>query len=203
MRAIVYISALYFLLPLELLHAGDDEKDRERAERRLRNLETRANGVAAAAVGAEHAGFLQRETRRLLKRCREHALSSYEFDRLLEAMDDLLDVRDDLHAAARQKPETGTDKREETEKRSVTAKRLERAYFRVQQAEYFARLSAEKQAPEYITLSRQIYQRARAAYDARDYGRAMKLASASGEMVNVLENLAQAAVRRPEPPILK
>jgi hypothetical protein len=134
----------------------------------------------------------------LFERCRTFPPATYKFDRMLEALDDLLDAREDLHAAAvnpRKQADGEADRRD-------TAKRLERSYFRVQQGDYFARLSADDHAKEYVALARQLYQRARAAYDAREHHRAEKLASASSELVNVLENLAQAAVRKREPPIL-
>jgi len=183
-----------------LLRADDDQKDRHRAERRLSSLETRAKKFTTAPDSTELSGFLQQETLRLIERCR--ALlpsSSYQFDRILEATDDLLDSREELQAADRRQ---APSEKEEKAQRD-TARHLERAYFRVQQADYFARLSGDKHAPEYITFSRQLYQRARAAYDEREYHRANRLASASSELVSVLENLAQAAVRKPVPPELK
>jgi hypothetical protein len=195
MRVIVYI------LLAGLLHSEDDHKDRRRAERRLSNLEARAKAISTLGAGADSSRFLEDETRRLIGRCRTFPLASYEFERMLEAVDDLLDARENLQTTAPQQRRTEKDR--EHESRGATAKRLERAYFRVQQAQYFARLSGDNEALEYIPLSRQFYQRARAAYDSQEYGRANRLASASSELVNVLENLAQAAVRRPEPPILK
>jgi hypothetical protein len=151
------------------------------------------------AVDTEQAStFLARETQRLLQRTRKLQPASYEFDRMLEALDDLLDAREDLLSAAKPNRDSGHSDRA----RSDTAKRLERAYFRVQQGEYFARLSADQNAQEYVLRSRQLYQMGRAAYDKREFHRANKLASASSEFVNVLENLAQAAVRKPDPPVL-
>ena len=197
MRRITYMLSTAALLVTGLLHAEDEEKDRKRAERRLQNVEARAKSLPKA--GPEPTSFLEAETRRLLERRRNFALTTYESDRLLEAIDDLLDAREDLHASVRE----GSDKDKRNNKPEGAAKRLERAYFRVQQGEYFAKLSGDKRAMDYLPIARQLYQRARAAYDAQEYGRANRLASASGELVDVLENLAQAAVRRPEPPVLK
>ncbi len=177
-----------------LLPAGD-EKERDRAQRRLQNLETRARKIGRPAIADETSTFLASETQRLIERTKSLDRSSYAFARMIEAIDDLLDARDDLESAHRDE--------DERETREDTAKRLERAYFRVQQGDYFARLSADKNASEYVLRSRQLYQRGRSAYDRKEYRRANELASASGELVNVLENLAQAAVRRPEPPVLK
>jgi hypothetical protein len=178
-----------------LLAAGDERKDRDRAQKRLQNLEARARKILRPAMADETSAFLARETQRLIERTKNLDRSSYEFARMIEAVDDLLDAREDLQSAQSDE--------EKDERREDSAKRLERAYFRVQQGDYFARLSADKTASEYVLRSRQLYQRGRSAYDRKEYRRANELASASGELVNVLENLAQAAVRRPEPPVLK
>lgn len=189
-------AAAFTALTVGLAWAGDDKP--ERAERRLRSLETRARKIPRTDSDETRA-FLQRETQRLIERTRTFPPVSYEFDRLLEALDDLLDAREDLAAAAR--PNSRHDK--DKESRDSVARHLERSYFRVQQGDYFARLSSDSHARDYVLRSRQLYQRARAAYDKRDFRQAAKLASASSELVNVLENLAQAAVRKPEPPVLE
>ena len=191
-------SAGLFAVSVCLIHAGDDDKSK-RAERRLLSVQTRAKKIPRVADADDPAGFLSRETHRLMNRCVALSRSSYEFDRMLEAVDDLLDAREDLVAAGRDR----RSRKNADETRGDTAKRLERSYFRVQQGEYFARLSGDKQGAEYVLRSRQLYQKARAAYDSEEYHRANKLASASSELVNVLENLAQAAVRKPEPPVLE
>jgi hypothetical protein len=198
-RRIALMLPVVLLLSAGVVRAGQDDKRVDRAQRKWHSLETRAKKFSLPSNAAEPAGFLEAETRRLLDKTRSFPPASYEFDRHLEAIDDLLDAREDLHAAGRD--EAGNRKEEAT--RDDTAKRLERAYFRVQQGDYFARLSAEKHASHYVPLARQLYQRARLAYDGREYRRANRLASASSELVNVLENLAQAAVRKPEPPVLK
>jgi hypothetical protein len=198
----LYIAGRAFALAAlaaGLVHAEDDDKSRKRAERRLLALNTRARKIDPPDRADEPAAFLFRETQRLIQRSREASRSLYEFERMLEAVDDLLDAREDLASAAQ-----GEKDRENVERaRDDTAKRLERAYFRVQQGDYFARLSGDQRAPDYVRLTRRLYQKARAAYDTREFRRAGKLASASTELVNVLENLAQVAVRKPEPPVLK
>lgn len=199
MRRAKHIVPVLLILCIGDLRAGNEQDDRRRAERKLTGLEARAKRIAAAHSTAPFEPFLQQETKRLLERCRAFAPASYKFDRMLEALDDLLDARDELLAAAAQ---TQPSQKDSEDERRDTAKRLERSYFRVQQGDYFARLSADEHAKEYVALSRQLYQRARAFYDTRDYRRADKLASASSELVNVLENLAQAAVRKLEPPVL-
>jgi hypothetical protein len=199
-------SLVAAVVALAICGAYAGEKRRLAPEQRLHKLELRARRIPVVTNGDQPGQFLISETRRLINRSRSVPAGSYEFERLLEALDDLLDAREDLAEARRgngleSKRRDGKPEKEDT--RTATARRLERAYFRAQQAEYFGRLSGEQQASEYTLRSRQLYQQARAAYDLREYERATKLASASSEMVNVIENLAQAAVRRPDPPVLK
>jgi hypothetical protein len=187
------------------LSSAADDKDRKRAERRLRELENRARKIAGTA--ADESEFFLKETQRLIERSRKLSPASHKFERLLEALDDLMDAREDLVTGQRGNDGSERDPPDEDaekeDRRADTARHLERAYFRVQQAEYFGRLSKDEHASQYIVRLRRFYQQARAAYDGKDYRRAEKLASASSELVNVLENLAQAEVRRPEPPVLK
>jgi hypothetical protein len=180
------------------LVVGDDDDGSKRPERRLLRLENRAKKMSRLPEPADAGGFFVNESQRLVEQARARTGSPYEFDRILEALDDLLDAREDVAAGQGSRPS-----RKEGDGARDTARRLERAYFRVQQAEYFARLSADKNGPEYVRRSRQLYQKARAAYDAQNFYRANKLASASTELINVLENLAQAAVRKPDPPVLE
>ena len=177
---------------------ADDGNDRKRAERTLHSLRERAERLPKPSSGDEIASFLAKDTERLMKRCRSMKTGSYEQRRILEALDDLLDARDDLIQAR-----SPVSKEKDGPERGDTARRLERVYFRLQHGEYFAELSRDLQAAEYVRRSRQLYQLARSAYDRGEYLRASRLASAANELVNVLENLAQASVRHPDPPVLK
>jgi hypothetical protein len=80
---------------------------------------------------------------------------------------------------------------------------LERTYFRVTQADYYARISTDPNGSAYVRSARRLYQAARREYDAKNYDRARRFAGAAGELVNTLENLAQAVVRGPDPPKLE
>ena len=73
----------------------------------------------------------------------------------------------------------------------------------MQQADYFAGLSGEKDAKQYLTRSRSLYQQARSAYDSRQYDRAQLLGDAASNIVTALENLAHACLRIPDPPVIK
>src|SRR5688572_31851799 len=104
MIRITYILPALLAVLAGLLHADEDGKSRNRAERRLLNMEKRAAKIAkpgnTAANMDEASVFLLRETQRLIERSRSLVRPSYAFDRTLEAIDDLLDAREDLHAAA-------------------------------------------------------------------------------------------------------
>jgi hypothetical protein len=179
------------------LFAGDDDEHSTKTERRTRSLEKRAKRIPGARD--KTAEFLAGESSILLQRVRQSKTDSYVVDRLLEALDDLLDAREQLEKARRQSEDNESGGRE---RRGKTARRLERTYFRVRQADYFAKLTGEARAPSYVSYARELYQRARTSYDKGRNEQAERLAEASGELVNVLENLAQAAVRNVDPPRL-
>ncbi len=187
------------LLFVAVAGQAEDEKKGRKLETRRLKMEARAGMMSAPSAKDELSNFLARETQRLIERSRTLSGSPYEQDRVLEALDDLLDARDDLVAAG----QPNRDGKKTGDPQRSTAKSLERAYFRIQQGEYFAKLSGDARAGEYVVRARRLYQMARAAYDVGGFHRATKLGSAGAELVNVLENLAQAVVRRPEPPVLE
>jgi hypothetical protein len=76
-------------------------------------------------------------------------------------------------------------------------------YFRVRQAEFFASLTNEKNAEQYVTWSKSFYQQARVAYDAHEYQRSRLYGDASYSIVFALECIAQATVQVPETPNTK
>ena len=79
---------------------------------------------------------------------------------------------------------------------ACAAEHLQRVYFRLQQADYFARNTGEdaKQLPE---LARKFYERALQAYDRRDWRAADEFAKSADDTIRGLENLAQAAIPPP------
>jgi hypothetical protein len=87
--------------------------------------------------------------------------------------------------------------------RRNAAEFLQRCYFRVQQADYFAGQSGEKDSKKYVTTTRSLYQQARSAYDAHLYDRAQMLGDASSLVVMALENIAHASLNIPDPPVIK
>lgn len=87
--------------------------------------------------------------------------------------------------------------------REAQAERLERTYFRLQQAEYFQKQSRDPRAKGLVQSARQFYQKARRAYDLRDSRGADEYAKVSEEVVKALERLARTAMPTREPPRLK
>jgi len=179
-----------------------DRKKRSAEEKKLEELDElskRLNRLASDADLADEQRFLHDRIGELMKRARETPGDSYLFGRLEEAIDDLLDGSDALRDARR----AAIDKDEDDEDdRERTARELEQTYFRVQQGDYFAEQSRDPQAGDYVRTAQRLYQQARAAYDAREYRRSRHMADAAREVIGGLENLAQAAVRIPEPPKL-
>ena len=163
--------------------------------RKLQELQRKLERRVAKAPTAEVNRFLHEHSAELIERASEAQENRYRFDRLARAADDLLEASERI-----------LDSREpngEDEDRGDAARRLERTYFRVQQAGYFARQSGRPDGDAFIRHARALYQQARTAYDQQDYPKADKLADAAGRIVSALERLAQAEVRVPDPPRLK
>jgi hypothetical protein len=78
------------------------------------------------------------------------------------------------------------------------ADRLQRIYFRLQQADYFATASGMADAKSLPPVARKFYEQARKAYDSGSWFAADEYAKSADDTVRGLENLAQASV--PEPP---
>jgi hypothetical protein len=198
-------AALAGFLGLMIVPAlGADRKKRSAEEKKLEELDDltrRLNRLAADAGLVDEQRFLHDRIGELLQAARETPGDSYLFGRLDAAIDDLLDASDELRDARR--PRNNDDDDGDKDKdRERTAHELEQTYFRVTQGEYFARQSRDAHGNDYVRTAQRLYQQARAAYDAREYGRARHLADAAQEVIEGLENLAQAAVRIPEPPKL-
>jgi hypothetical protein len=199
-RAGIVVAGLLALM----VSAGEaaDRKKRSAEERKIEDLNELSQRLNRLASDNELSGeqrFLHDRIGELMKRGRETPGDSYVFGRLEEAIDDLLDASDELRDA-RRASNSDDDNRGRTRER--TARDLEQTYFRVQQGAYFARQSRDSHASDYVRTAQRVYQQARAAYDAKEYRRSRHLADAAREVIGGLENLAQAAVRIPEPPKL-
>jgi hypothetical protein len=178
-----------------------DRKKRSPEEKKLEVLDEfskRLNRLASEADLSNEQRFLHERIGELMKRGREAPGDSYLFGRLEEAIDDLLDASSELRRA-----HAGDNDEDDGDRaRERTARELEQTYFRVQQGDYFARQSGDPHGRDYVRTAQRLYQQARAAYDAGEYRRSRGLADAAREVIGGLENLAQAAVRIPEPPKL-
>jgi len=199
MRRFLIWSVLSGLLVLMIVGVLAADRKRSADEEKLEALEEfsgRLSRLSSDPDLTEEQRFLHERVAELMTRAREAEAGSYLFGRLEETMDDLLDASGELRQARRN--EGGSN--EEGQER--TARDLERTYFRVRQGDYFARQSGDSHADDYIRLAQRLYQQARAAYDIREFRRARSIADAAREVIEGLENLAQAAVRVPEPPKL-
>jgi hypothetical protein len=76
---------------------------------------------------------------------------------------------------------------------------LQGCSFRVRQADFFASLIGEKYTDQYISWSKNFYQQARSAYEAREYQKAKLFGEASSSIVWALECIAQATVQSDAP----
>jgi hypothetical protein len=134
----------------------------------------------------------------LLDRSKAVREKPFQLDRLLNAANALLNASDFISWSRKMEKMP-----HEKDFWGVTGGTIQFCYFRVQQADFFAPLSGEKNSEKYITMSRTLYQQARGAYDAHEYQKAKLLADASISLVVALESIAQASIPIPEPHIPK
>jgi biopolymer transport protein ExbB/TolQ len=87
--------------------------------------------------------------------------------------------------------------------REEQSRHLERAYFRLQQADYFQTQSKDARAKPLAKMARRFYQRARQAFDHNDARLTDEFTKVSEEIVKALETLAHTATPAPVPPRLK
>ena len=140
--------------------------------------------------------FLHDRAAELVERVRKKQENDFEFHRLAGAADALLEASERIFDSRKHRSHSRESQRD-------AAMALQRYYFRSQQAEYFAELSQEPEADAYVQHCRRLYQEARSAYDAEEFKRAKLLGEASALIVRALENIAQASVHIPEPPVIK
>jgi hypothetical protein len=190
--------ALALLLCLGTATADANQSRSSRAERNkiedLDDLSRRFNRQTAFRGLSPETEFLHARATALMDRARQAEAGSYLFGRLENTIDNLLDAVEEIAESE----ETGDD--DDTQERA--AKDLERAYFRVRQGDYFARMSTEGDSKAYVKTAQALYQKGRGAYEMKQYHKARRLAEAAREVIDALEDLAQAAVRIPDPPQL-
>jgi hypothetical protein len=84
--------------------------------------------------------------------------------------------------------------------RSELARHIERVYFRLQQADYFVKQSADPNASTIAGFARQYYQEALRASDLPDSRAAEECAKSTEDLIRALENLAQSTAPAPPKP---
>ena len=195
-RTLIAIAAVLGLVAGAALLAQDEKKRERKQNEKIDDLaEKLGRRMFAYPNSNKDQIWLHEEAARLLERAKQSRDQDYVFDRLIRATDALLEASERV-LESREEEDNDEDDREEA------ARDLQRDYFRVQQSEYFAKQSKRENAQDYVTLSRSLYQQARSAFDAGRFDGAENLSSAASYVVRALENLAQAAVRVPEPPRL-
>jgi len=199
MRKPLTAALLALALAMPLARADHDESKREKKQREkiedlTEKLERRLRKENPTNINI----YLHQQAVVLLERTKRAREQDYRFDRLAHATDALLEASQRVFEANEADDDDDCDE----DDRRETALDLQHDYFRVQQAEYFAKLSREKEAKAYVTYARALYQQARQAYDAGEFCKAKKLGEAASYIARALEYLAQAAVRIPEPPPL-
>jgi hypothetical protein len=140
--------------------------------------------------------FLQARASELLERAKLSRENFFRFSRYIAATNALLEAGDKLFWL--RKIERLPQEQDYWDAGPV----LQFCHFRVKQADFFAPRSGEKNADQYVTWSRSLYQQARSANDAREYQRARLLGDAASFIVLSLEFIVQ-AVFMPDAPIPK
>jgi len=193
------ILAPVFVLVLAACAVIGKERRRselERQQERIQELRRKLARRAALPSPSEEQKFLHARAAALLERMKPSAEERYRFDRMGRAVEDLLEASEEIEEARQEeKPARPQDRQE-------ASRDLQRYYFRVQQADFFAGLCGEADAAAYVKHSRALYQQGRSAYDAGQYRRARKLGEAASLVVSALERLAQARLSSAEPPRL-
>jgi hypothetical protein len=192
--------ALALLLCLGTATADANQSRSSRAERNkiedLDDLSRRFNRQTAFRNLSPETEFLHARATALMDRARQAEAGSYLFGRLENTIDNLLDAVEEIAESEEDRNDGDSDTQERA------AKDLERAYFRVRQGDYFARMSTEGDSKAYVKTAQALYQKGRGAYEMKQYRKARRLAEAAREVIDALEDLAQAAVRIPDPPQL-
>lgn len=194
MKRILGALLLLTIIGIPAAISGDDDKAAKRieglAEKLGRRMFTYPNPSAEQT-------WLHETAAALLERTKKARDDAYRFDRLARATDALLEASESILNARREASEANDE-----DDREKAARDLERDYFRVQQAEYFAEKSGEPNAGDYVKCARVLYHQARRAFDEHKYDAAETLGDAAGRVARSLEYLAQAAIPVPVPPRL-
>jgi hypothetical protein len=136
--------------------------------------------------------------RRNLDRAEEkaHANDLFVADRLVTASDAFVRAAErPLHLEEGPKAPKGPHPDAEE-----IATHLQRVYFRLQQADYFAQASGDENAKQLPGLARKFYEKSLQAYDEQNWLEAEECARSADDTIRGLENLAQSATPLPPRP---
>lgn len=193
---------LLFALSLVAIPVLDAKKGAEEKKiEDLNDLSKRLNKLASKQGETEDQRLLHEWVAELMARARKAPAGSYVFDRLESAIDAFLDASDELESL-RFPDDDWEDEDRENSAKQRTARELEKAYFRVKQGDYFAKQTGDRGAGDYVRLARRLYQLGRRTYDNGRYWHARRFAGSAREVIEGVEDLAQAAVRVPDLPKL-
>jgi hypothetical protein len=177
----------------DLLEETSKRFELAKSSRKADDKNNKADDKADKQAGKE-CDLIFLRVSKLLEQAKEARENPFRFERLLYASNALLNAGDFISWSRKTNP-TPQDK----DFWGAIGMALQGCYFRVQQADFFAPLSGEKNSEQYTKLARSLYQQARGAYDAHDYQKAKNLADASESIVIALESIAQAAIPMPKP----
>jgi hypothetical protein len=171
-------------------HPGPPRLDEQGIAERIQKVKDRLSQMKLKDKDAERLIAIARlELDRAEEKLRANEL--YAADRLQAASEAFLHAAE--HAVHLVEGPTGP-----VPQAKEIADHLQRVYFRLQQADFFAASSGETEAKSLPVLARKFYEQARKAYDSGSWFAANEYAKSADDTVRGLENLAQAGM--PEPP---
>ncbi len=158
------LAAVAMLSLATWVSTGKDRRSElEKQQERIQSLRKKLARQMASPSLTEEQKFLHAKAAALLDRLKPSAGDRYVFDRLSRAADDLLEASEEISEARE------AERRQAPEDREEAGRALQRYYFRVQQAEFFATVCAESETTTYSRQSRTVSEQRRSADDVREY----------------------------------
>lgn len=192
MTQLIALACIAMLFPVPSLSQkkGGKKKTAPPVETQVAQRIEKVRGRLGVTPLADETGrTLERIAGRLLEDAgaRLRAGQLAESDQLARGAEALARAIDHLRHASDPARAKGLSREEQTV-------RLEKAYFRLQQGEYFAEHTPDALAKELSAVARRLYQRARQAFDGGNSLEVDEFTKASGEVVKCIEHLARLAL---------
>jgi hypothetical protein len=162
-------------------------------KKRLEDDSKKLEAAKSAKPTGKEYDFIFPKVSKLLEQSKEERENPFRLEQLLFASEALLNAGDFI-SWSHKKNQTTQDYWK------AIYMSMQGCFYRIQQADFFAPLSGEKNSEEYIKLARSLYQQARSSYDDHDYDKAQNLSKASESILIALESIATAAIPIPKPP---